>query len=233
MVGELSNSENESEETQYSPSGKFALGSPQFPKLIKVSKTENGVFFTFEVSTDHRRGKMFTRCFLKHNQARFLSSDYLWYYRINCVIANCPFTCLIRPLFRKTENNWEILENSENHVCNHDSQTLQQEENVSSNTPKSVQEDIEIIDWRKQRKKATFYHELFEEASRRQSITSEDVYSDKNLRALALELARQPKYKEYMRNFKCSRASLTRFRKKFHIVSQTKNQWNSRSAVSD
>ena len=75
--------------------------------------------------------------------------------------------------------------------------------------------------------KANFYQELFEEASRRQSTTSEDVYSDKNLRALAFELARQPKYKENMRNFKCSRGSLTRFRKKFHIVSQRKNQWNS------
>ena len=283
MVGELSYSENESEETQYSPSGKYVLGSPQFPKLIKVSKTENGILFTFEVSTDHRRGKMFTRCFLKHNQARFLSSDYLWYYRINCVIADCPFTCLIRPLIRNSKpisaitqkilgvNNWEVLENSENHVCNHDSQTFYQDESVKEGRF-SVYEKLQILNYsdsnpkptlkgtaehfsthfgrtiskstvsaiRKNREKLMdekreenvtkmFSQELYKELSRRQSLTDEYLASYENWRAIARELAADPKYKGYLSSHKFSKNWYSLFREKYmkdsgNHVSKTEKQ---------
>ena len=66
----------------------------------------------------------------------------------------------------------------------------------------------------------TFSQELFEEASRRQSLTDEKIFTNKNLKALALELVRQPKYEKYLANFKCSEGWLAQFRKKFQIEVQ-------------
>ena len=66
--------------------------------------------------------------------------------------------------------------------------------------------------------KRSFSQTLYEEANRRQSQTEEDLSSNKHLRALALELARQPKYEKYMGNFKFSNTWLSEFRKKFKMV---------------
>ena len=73
--------------------------------------------------------------------------------------------------------------------------------------------------------KRSFSEELFEEASRRQRLTNEDLpedlfvdmFSNKNLKTLALELVRKPKYEKYMSSFKCSPRWLTEFRKKCGI----------------
>ena len=62
----------------------------------------------------------------------------------------------------------------------------------------------------------TFKQDLYEELSRRQSLTDDDIFSNENLRAIALELARKPKYKQSMANFKCSESWMTKFRKQFH-----------------
>ena len=139
-------SKNESKEIQSSPSGKFALGSVQFPKLIQVSKQgEKGALFTLEIKARRKRSSdypcdlgtkdmlcpenIYTRCLLSNDPAIFLSDDFLWYYKINCVISYCPFTCFIRPIYTKnrgisqyyTLKNWEVLENkTKSWVCNHD-----------------------------------------------------------------------------------------------------------------
>ena len=65
----------------------------------------------------------------------------------------------------------------------------------------------------------SFLQDLQAELSRRQGLTKEDVYSHMNLKPLALELARQPKYQKCMANFKCSKGWMTEFRKKFQILS--------------
>ena len=208
MVDEHSNSENESEETQYSPSGKYPLCSPRFPKLIRVSKTEEGLFFTFEVFSHLRKEKNFPKCLLKHNQARILSSDYLWYYKINCVTTNCPFTCLIRPLFPNNQpsnsrsitnllslSDWEVLENTfVNNFCKH---YIQKEPRVIRKTWKIFSED------------------LYGEMLRRQSLTTENLAANERLRALAFELAANPKYGGVLSNHKFSNSWLLAFRKKY------------------
>ena len=65
--------------------------------------------------------------------------------------------------------------------------------------------------------KNNFTEELFEEASRRHSLNDENSFSYKNLRALALELARKDTYKKYMGNCVFNNSWLKEFRKKFHI----------------
>ena len=68
----------------------------------------------------------------------------------------------------------------------------------------------------------TFKQDLYEELSRRQSLTDDDIFSNENLRAIALELARKPKYKQSMANFKCSESWMTKFRKQFHKPEESK-----------
>ena len=63
----------------------------------------------------------------------------------------------------------------------------------------------------------TFSQDLYEEFSRRQPLTDEDLASYKNLRALALELAADPKYKGYLRTFKFCNSWLCQFREKFRM----------------
>ena len=63
----------------------------------------------------------------------------------------------------------------------------------------------------------SFLKDLYEKWSHRQSLTKENMASDKNLRPLALELAADPKYKEYFTANKFCSDWMTRFRKKYNL----------------
>ena len=62
-----------------------------------------------------------------------------------------------------------------------------------------------------------FSQELFEEMCRRQSLTDENVTSYKQIRALALELARDPKYEKHMGSSKFGNLWIAKFRENFNL----------------
>ena len=71
--------------------------------------------------------------------------------------------------------------------------------------------------------KETFSQDLFEEISRRQSLTDEKLTTNENLRVLALELAADPKYKGYLRSLKFCKSWLCRFREKYNLNDGERN----------
>ena len=62
-----------------------------------------------------------------------------------------------------------------------------------------------------------FSQDLYEEVSRRQTLTEENLTTNEKLRPLALELAANPKYKGYLSNNKFAREWMFRFRKRFNL----------------
>ena len=63
--------------------------------------------------------------------------------------------------------------------------------------------------------KKQFSQDLYEEVSRRQNLTDENLTTDENLRALAVGLAADSKYGGVLSSHKFSRSWLLKFRKKF------------------
>lgn len=63
-----------------------------------------------------------------------------------------------------------------------------------------------------------FSLELYEELSRRQNLTEDDLTSIEEIRSLALEIAHRPKYEQYFSSYKFSNGWIESFRENFNLA---------------